>query len=212
MTATEARAAALGVLRFDRTQRLCHWANAALFLALIVTAIPLYFGSLFGVVLERHVVQLVHLWCGLALPVPVVVSLLGPWGEGMRRDLRRVSLWTRAEIRWVRTLGTAKYPLGKFNPGQKLNTVFVGATILIMLVTGVMLQWFRFFPVTWRTGATDVHDLFAFAAVAVIVGHVALALSHPAALGSMVRGRVSEAWARRHAPAWLDELDEMSRN
>ncbi len=194
------------VVRFELTQRVAHWANAALFTALIVTALPLYFGSLFGLVLERHVVEMVHLWCGLALPVPVVVSLLGPWGAAMRADLARVSRWTHAELEWLRRLGRSALRADKFNPGQKLNTVLVGATIVVLLATGAMLQWFSPFPVAWRAGATDVHDLFAFAITLLIVGHVALALAHPAALASMVRGRVSRAWARRVAPAWADEL------
>ena len=194
------------VLRFDATQRVAHWANALLFLALIVTAIPLYFGSLFGLVLERHVVEEVHLWCGLALPVPIVVSLLGPWGAQMRADLARVSRWSEAELEWLRRLGRSALRADKFNPGQKLNTVVVGATGLVLLATGAMLQWFSVFPVAWRAGATDVHDLFAFAITLVVVGHVVLALTHPPALVAMVRGRVGEAWARRHAPAWAEEL------
>ena len=201
--ATRGRAGEL--VRFELTQRVAHWANAALFTALIVTAIPLYFGSLFGLVLARHVLEMVHLWCGLALPVPVVVSLLGPWGAAMRADLARVSRWSQAELEWLRRLGRSALRADKFNPGQKLNTVLVGATILVLLATGAMLQWFSPFPVAWRAGATDVHDLFAFAVTLMIVGHVALALAHPPALAAMVRGRVSEAWARRYAPAWAEE-------
>ncbi len=200
-----ARGGRATIVRFDRTQRVAHWANALLFVALIVTAIPLYLGSLFGLVLERHVVEEVHLWCGLALPVPIVVSLLGPWGAAMRADLARVSRWSEAEVEWLRRLGRSHLRADKFNPGQKLNTVVVGATILVLLATGAMLQWFLAFPVTWRAGATDVHDLFAVAITLVIVGHVILALTHPSALAAMVRGRVSEAWARRYAPAWAEE-------
>ncbi len=194
------------VLRFSATQRVAHWVNALLFLVLIVTAIPLYFGSLFGLVLERHVVEMVHLWCGLALPVPLVVSMLGPWGAPMRADLARVSRWSHAEVEWLRRLGRSALRADKFNPGQKLNTLIVGATILVLLATGAMLQWFSPFPVAWRAGATDVHDLFALAITVVIVGHVILALTHPRALAAMVRGRVSAAWARRYAPGWADEL------
>jgi len=41
----------------------------------------------------------------------------------------------------------------------------------VMLATGAMLKWFRFFPVDWRTGATFVHDVFAFAIFVVVAGH-----------------------------------------
>ena len=199
------RAIAGRLLRFDRVQRGAHWANAVLFGVLITTALPLYFGSLAGVVLRRHVVAEIHLWAGIALPLPIIVSLLGPWGTRMRTDLRRMNLWTRDEIYWLRRRGRTSVPLDKFNPGQKLNAVFTAATILVMLASGSVMQWFRFFPVSWRTGATFVHDVFAFSVVLVVVAHISIALTHRDAMRSMVRGWVTESWASRHAARWLDE-------
>jgi formate dehydrogenase subunit gamma len=169
------------------------------------TAIPLYFGSFFGIVLPRHLIEMIHLWSGLALPIPLIVSLIGPWGRSMRRDVRRMNYWTREEIRWMRTLGRSDLRADKFNPGQKLNAIFVGASILVMLVTGSMLQWFRFFSVSWRSGATLVHDVFAFAIFFVVIGHVVMALTHRDALRSIFKGWVSRRWAERHAPRWLEE-------
>ena len=199
------------LVRFSATQRFTHWCVAALFGALMFTAIPLYFGSFFGVVFERHLIALIHLWCGLVLPIPVVGSLLGPWGEPMRRDLRRVNYWTRDELRSVRSIARRPLDADKFNPGQKLNAAFVGSSILVMLATGAMLQWFGLFPVSWREGATSVHDAFAYALFAVIIGHVVLALAHRDALRSMLSGTVSTKWARTHAPAWAREegLDDV---
>ena len=194
--------------RFDRVERTAHWLVAVLFGALMVTALALYFGSIFGVVLPRHTVAQIHLWCGLALPIPVIASLAGRWGRGMRADLRRVSAWTPEEVRSLTGRAPAHLDADKFNPGQKLNTIFIGASILIMLVTGSMLQWFRFFPVVLRTNATFVHDVFSLAIFVVVIGHVLMALTHPEALKSMVSGSISEGWAARHAPRWLREQTE----
>lgn len=198
------------LVRFDVVQRVAHWSNATLFGVLMFTAIPLYFGSFFGVVFPRHVVEQIHLWCGLCLPAPFVVSLLGPWGRGMRRDARRVNYWTRREIAWLVSFGRERLATDKFNPGQKLNALFVVAAIFIMLATGSILQWFRFFPVPWRTGATFVHDAFAYAIFAAVIGHVVMALTHPEALRSMVTGWVSKTWAARHAAAWSREAEDES--
>ncbi|MDE3007539.1 MAG: cytochrome b/b6 domain-containing protein [Acidobacteriota bacterium] len=200
------------VLRFDVAQRVTHWLNAALFSALIITAIPLFYGSLFGVIVPRHLDQEIHLWCGLALPLPLLVSLLGPWGATMRRDLRRVSYWTREELAWLRALGRRPLDADKFNPGQKFNTLFVGASTLVMLASGVILQWFRFFPVSWRGGATFVHDTLAYLVAAMIAGHVVMAFTHVDSLRSIVDGRVERAWAKKHAPAWARELDDATRD
>jgi formate dehydrogenase subunit gamma len=205
MTLTQATSETVRLLRFDRVQRCAHWVNAALFGVLMTTAIPLYFGSFFGLVWPRHLIAQIHLWTGVALPVPIIVSLLGPWGASMRRDVRRINMWTRQEMRWMKTLGETPLVADKFNPGQKLNAIFVGASIVIMLATGSMLQWFRFFPVPWREGATFVHDVMSFAIFVVVFGHIVMALTHRGSLRSIFTGWVSESWAAKHAPAWLTE-------
>lgn len=199
---------ALEVLRFDAVQRAAHWVTAAMFAVLMATAVPLYFGSFFGVAVARHPVQLIHLFTGLCLPLPLLASMVGPWGARTRADLRRFALWTRQEARWLRTFGRDPVEAGKFNPGQKANAVFTGASAVVLLFTGVVLQWFRFFPVPWRGGATYTHDVFAFAVAVVAVGHVAMALTHPGSLRSMLTGRVSREWVRRHASAWAAQADE----
>jgi formate dehydrogenase subunit gamma len=197
---------AVRVLRFDRVQRTAHWANAVLFGILMVTALPLYFGSLFGFVLPRHTVAEIHLWAGIALPLPIIVALVGPWGTQMRRDVRRINRWTRDEIYWLRRLGgTSRVTLDKFNPGQKLNAIFTAGSILVLLASGSVMQWFRFFPVSWRTGATFIHDVFAFAVFVVVFGHIVFALTHRDSMRSMIKGWVTETWATRHANNWLQE-------
>jgi formate dehydrogenase subunit gamma len=194
------------IVRFDRVQRAAHWANALLFGILMLTALPLYFGSLADVIGRRALVAEIHVWTGIALPVPLLISLLGPWGSRMRHDLRRINRWTKDEVVWLRALGRrAPRVVDKFNPGQKLNAIFIGASIVVMLATGSVLKWFSFFPVSWRTGATFVHDVLAFAIFVVVFGHIVFALVHPDSMRSMIKGWVSEVWAARHAPGWLRE-------
>lgn len=195
------------VLRFDGVQRAAHWANAALFGILILTALPLYFSSVERDVGRHVLVEEIHVWAGVALPVPIVVSLLGPWGRRMRRDVRRFNRWTPPEVRWLLSFGAARLEKDKFNPGQKLNAAFTASAILVMLGTGVIMKWFGIFPVSWRPGATFVHEVLAWVLVIVIAGHIVIALTHRDSLRSMLTGWVSLEWAQRHAPRWSrDEL------
>ncbi len=196
------------LIRFDRIERLAHWSLAVLFAVLMLTAIPLYVGSVAQLVGRRALLAEIHSWSGVALPVPLLVSLLGPWGRGLRRDVRRLNLWTPDERRWLRSVG--RYPVvepGKFNAGQKLNAAFTAGVIVAMLATGSVMHWYKPFPVNWRTGATFVHDVIAFAVFAVVIGHIGFALTHRDALRSMFRGWVTRRWARVHAPQWVKELD-----
>lgn len=174
----------------------------------MLTALPLYFGQIEDLVGRRALIEEVHLWAGLSLPVPLALSLAGPWGARLRADIRRFCWWTRAESRWLWSLGRRSLPRpDKFNPGQKLNALFVGGSIAVMLGSGFVLKWFRFFPIEWRTGATFVHDVLAWLIFIVVAGHIGFALTHRDALRSMVRGWVSRDWAERHAAGWLEEED-----
>ncbi len=194
------------MLRFDRAERAAHWGTASLFAVLMLTALPLYFVQVESFVGRRELMAQIHTWAGVALPFPLLISLAGPWGAMLRRDIRRVNLWTSGEVRWLRSLGRRNLPqTDKFNPGQKLNALFTAGAIVVMLATGSILKWYRFFPLDWRTGATFVHDVLALAIFVVVTGHVAFALTHRDALRSIVRGWITEGWARRHASGWLTE-------
>src|ERR1039458_1753357 len=167
------------MLRFDRVERAAHWATALLFGILMVTALPLYFVQVESIVGRRALIAEIHTWSGVALPIPLIISLAGPWGSLLRRDVRRFNLWTTAEIRWLWSLGRQRLlEPDKFNPGQKLNALFTAGAIVVMLGTGSILKWYRFFPLSWRTGATFVHDVLAAAVFIVVIGHIAFALTH----------------------------------
>jgi formate dehydrogenase subunit gamma len=204
------------LLRFDRVERTVHWVNASLFLVLIVTGAALYFTPLIALVGRRGLVEQVHLYAGLSLPLPLLLGVAGSWGRGLRRDVSRINGWTEADLQWLHGLvDTAsgrqqalRPRLGKFNAGQKLNAAFVAGGGLVMLGTGALLHWYVPFPLSWRAGATFVHNWLALAFVIVIVGHITIAIADREALRAMLGGRVSRAWAARHAPAWLDESTE----
>lgn len=202
------------LVRFDRVERLAHWLTALAFCILIATGAVLYVPSLAIAVGRRALVERVHVDTGLALPVPLIVALLGTWGKGLRADVRRFNRWAQADRLWlhlsIRRQRAGNLPVGKFNAGQKLNAAFSVGVMAVMLMTGCIMRWSYFWPLSWRSGATFVHDTVAIAFVVVVLGHIKMALSHPVALRSMFTGKVARSWAEHHAPLWLDELDRPS--
>ena len=202
-TTPPADAPAGRVMRFDGVERALHWVNAALFLALLFTASILYVGPLSAAFGRRELIRQIHVWCGLALPVPLLLAVAGRWGSALRADVRRLNRWDDDDRRWMRSFGRDPFvKLDKFNPGQKLNAAFTVGTMAVMLVTGSVMNWFHYFPVDWRTGATFVHDWLAVIAFVVVVGHIGTALADPDALRGMVRGWVPARWARDRRPRW----------
>jgi formate dehydrogenase subunit gamma len=197
--------------RFDGIERLAHWLTALFFLTLIATGAALYIPAVIGFVGRRGLVERVHVDVGLALPVPLIVSLAGSWGKGLRADIRRINRWIPSDRQWLRlTLHrqpTVDVPIGKFNAGQKLNAAITGGVMLVMLMTGSVMHWPYYWPLSWRTGATFMHDVVAILFVVVVIGHIGMAVAHPPALRSMITGKVSRAWAKRHAPLWVKDLE-----
>jgi formate dehydrogenase subunit gamma len=193
------------LLRFDRTQRIVHWCNAALFGTLMATGAVLYIGQLAALVGRRRLVEHIHLYAGLALPIPLLAGLVLRSGARLRADLRTLARWIPDDRLWWHRRTRARAQLGKFNPGQKLNASFVGAAIVVMLATGSIMYWFQFFSNDVRTGATFVHDWFAFLVWVTVLGHIAFALRDPDAFGAMRHGDVPTLWARREYPRWYAE-------
>ena len=94
-------------------------------------------------------------------------------GKALRADAKRINRWDQQDRRWLRTMGRdrAARP-SKFNAGQKLNAAFTAGSIPVMLATGSIMRWFGPFPLSWRTGATFVHDSMFLALAVVITGHI----------------------------------------
>ena len=203
---TDAPAPTDAVYRFDRAERLVHRTTATLMIVCIVTAAVLYNGSISVHVGHRHLVELIHVYCGFALPVPLILGLVS---YAYRADLRRLGRMTPADRRWLRSRtrrdGTIR--VGKFNAGQKLNAALSAGSILVLLGTGIVMYFIGLAPLTMRTGATFVHDWFALGLGLLVIGHVTFAVKDPEARRGMRTGRVSRAWAAGEHAAWLAEVD-----
>jgi formate dehydrogenase subunit gamma len=191
--------------RFGRAVRWVHGVTGALALVCIATAAVLYNGSLLVLVGHRPVVEAVHVWCGFALPVPIVAGLVA---RTYRADLRRLDRFTAHDWRWLRsrTRRDGRIPVGKFNAGQKLNGALSAGAIAVLLLTGTVMTATELAPLVWRTGATLMHDWFSLGLGLLVAGHVSYALRDPVAMRSLRTGTVPRRWARREHGAWADEF------
>jgi formate dehydrogenase subunit gamma len=116
-----------------------HQATAVLGLTCLATAAALYLEPIAELVGRRGLVVQIHVWSGLALPVPV---LLGLASRAVRSDYRLLNRWTRVDLEWLRRRDrrTAGLPVGKFNAGQKLNASLSAGGGLVLLGTGIVLE------------------------------------------------------------------------
>jgi len=190
------------VKRFSPVERLLHWVNAAGFFFLLVTGLILYLPSLSMLVSRRQTIQGIHFWGGVgwlgALAAVVVL--------GLRRLLttaRQLDSFDRDDLLWLRG---RKTPQGRFNAGQKVNAILTAAFTILFGVSGLLL-WFGEQDTRFRFASTVIlHDGLMYVSLVLLVGHLYLALIHPAtrhALRGMTLGDVDEEWAWRHHRKWV---------
>lgn len=191
------------VSRFDRVERMVHWATATLVGLCMATALALAFAPISAIVGRRSLVREVHVISGLLLLAPILVGFVGRWGTRLRADIRALDRFDTVDRRWLRSAGRDPFVKpGKFHPGQKLNAAASAAALVMLYATGIVLKWFGPFPLNVRQGSTFVHDWTAFLFTLLVLGHVVRALSDPDALRGMVTGRVDPSWAARKHPRW----------
>ena len=177
------------VIRFSRTERVFHWVNAVCFLWLLATGLVLYLPRLSELFGRRPLMKGMHLWGGVAWVVALaLVALLG--------DRRRLAATTRE-------LETLEHD--RFNPGQKVNAILSAAFFVLFVASGALL-WYGERNTRFRWASTvTLHDALLYGSLILLVGHLYLAVIHPAtrhSLRGMTRGTVDEDWARRHHPGW----------
>ena len=193
------------VARFGLGSRWVHGLTAALMISCILTAAVLYNGSIAVLVGHRYVVEQVHVFSGLALPVPLVVGLVS---RSYRDDTRRLNRFTSRDWAWLRsrTRRDGTIEVGKFNAGQKLNASLSAGSIGALLLSGSVMYVTGLTPLAWRSGATFVHDWFALGLGLLVVGHLVMVTKDPHALTGIRTGRVPLRWARREHAAWAREV------
>jgi formate dehydrogenase subunit gamma len=190
------------VRRFSRTERAVHWVHASAFFALLGSGLVLYLPSLAAAIGRRPLVKDVHLLTALAWVLALVAVLALGDRRRLRATARELDVFDSDDRRWL--LGRPA-PQGRFNAGQKLNAALTAAFAVLLAVSGVLL-WLGERDTRLRFDSTIVlHDVVAYLSVALLAGHLYLAVIHPTtrhALRGITVGTVREDWAREHHRKW----------
>jgi len=192
------------VRRFTPAERWVHRTTAALMGVCVVTAACLYLPELAELVGRRELVVRVHEWSGLLLPLPF---LLGLASRAFRADIGVLNRFGHHDRQWLsaalrRDKSPESRPAGKFNAGQKVYAAWIAGATLVMLGTGLMMWFTHLTPLTWRTGATFVHDWLALTIGVVLAGHIGMAIADPESRRGLRTGSVSREWAKREHRLW----------
>ena len=194
------------VRRFTRSELAAHWVVALSVLAMIATGLAL------GVNIAHDAVFPVHVGSVFALAAGLAVVMAAGDRRALRstaRELRSLGADDRRWLAWAPHAalrrGGDPPPIGRFNAGQKANAILV--TLFLLTVTGSGLYlWARVHGIVASSNVDGaVHNLSAIAVIALVCGHLYMAVLNPGtrrALGGIVTGRVDAEWAAHHHPAW----------
>jgi len=191
------------IRRFSKSERAIHWVNALGFFFVLATGLILYLPGLSIVVGRRQFIQDAHFYGGVGWVASLlVVAVLGD-RRGLLRTARELDVFQREDVNWLTRRRPREQP--RFNAGQKINAALTAAFMVLFLVSGLLL-WFGEQDTRLRFASTVIlHDGLLYASLALLLGHLYLALIHPTtrhALRGMVLGDVREDWARKHHARW----------
>ena len=204
MTLSSEPEALVRLVRFTIAERWTHRTLGILMGALLLTAAMLYIPDISAAVGNRPLIRNVHVISGFLLPLPLIIASFF-WA--FRQDVGILNRFTPNDWAWLksRKRRSGEIPVGKFNAGQKLNSAFTLGAIIVMLGTGLLMYFNRFFADDLRTGATFVHDWLTILVAVVAAGHIWMAYSDATARRGMRIGSVPVEWAEREHGQWATE-------
>jgi formate dehydrogenase subunit gamma len=194
--------------RFSFAERASHWLSAACFLYAAITGLALWspglywLAALFG---GGEAIRGGHPWGGLLFFTALGV-MFARWAGQMRLD-KDDRAWLAKSHLYAQNIETGMPDPGRFNAGQKMLFWTQSASAVLLLISGVVLWFPESAPRALRLTAVLVHPAAAALSLGGIIVHIYMStLAVPGALQAMIRGRVSEAWARSHHGRWYRGL------
>ena len=155
---------------------------------------------------RRPLVQDIHFYSGLGwIAVLVLIVLLGD-RRGLLRTAREIDGFDRDDLRWL--AGDGRRRRAASTPARRSTRRSRPRLTLLFLCSGVLL-WLGERNTRFRFASTVIlHDGLMYISLGLLVGHLYLAVIHPAtrhALRGITVGTVDEEWATRHHPKWKPE-------
>jgi len=208
------------ILRYNFRERMVHWFAGLSYSYLLLTGLAFWSPWCFWIAVilgGGPVSRMLHPWAGLVFTASVVY-MLGIWNTDMKI--------TDTDRKWTQTIGAYVRneeeemlpehaerawqqwaPVERFNLGQKYLfwTMFWGGIVLFL--SGVVLWFPERCPEALRLAAVMVHPLAFLITLAGFIIHVYMGTAVVrGGFTSIIRGEVTENWARHHHRLWLERI------
>lgn len=199
--------------RYSKQVRILHWVTAITWTILFITGLILFVPAFSGAA-EGSITTLLHHWAAIIVCVWAgVFFVLNP--KGSMEGIKFAFKWGKDDIGWAKA-AVGYYFFGKedkmppqdhMNTGQKMWWVLVLGAGALMVITGIILMFFKTSGAFMWAGTFHALGMVVLLAMALV--HVYLSVFHPKMRGifwSMVNGNVSADYAKSHHKKWYDEI------
>lgn len=199
------------VLRYEFNERLNHWVAAGSFIYLMLTGLAFWSPWLFWLASAlggAELTRMLHPWVGLVFFVSVCY-MYALWSSQMKHDPVDTEWWKSLHY-YIRNEDDKMPPAGRYNAGQKLLfwSFFLGG--IVLLASGLVLWFTESIPWAWRWVrylSVVLHAGTALLMIGNLMIHVYMGVfAERGAFGSVIRGDVSLAFAKRYHPGWYQEI------
>lgn len=196
------------ILRFTKTERFTHWVHGFSFVILLFTGLGMlssFFQPAMDIFGGVQVTRNIHRVMAVVLVLGIVAALFTKDGRHVRQWVKDCFKFTLDDYKHainfpVEFFGGHKPfpPQGKFNGGEKLNSLITIFGTIFIGLSGFALWFKASLPVGLIQWAYPVHAGFALLMTALLIAHMYLGLLHPdsnqAFLG-MINGYVPAKFA-----------------
>jgi formate dehydrogenase subunit gamma len=193
--------------RYPLRDRLVHAVAGLSYVYLLLTGLAFWTPALYWIAIVLgggYLSRLLHPWIGLVFAAAVVVM-----GAVWHRDMRVTDVdrtWRRAMRAYIRNEDVSVPGAGRFNYGQKMLFWVMAAGGVVLLASGLVMWFVASIPaevLALRAVATLLHAIAALVTIGAFIVHVYMGVAVvPGGLSAIVRGTVTEDWARHHHPLW----------
>lgn len=194
------------VPRYNGWERFTHWSLALGFILATLSGLAMFYQAFWwmSALLGGGVTsRLIHPWAGLLMCVAFLPMALWYWRDNLLRDYDWA--WMKKIVTVFTNRGEGVPEIDKYNAGQKLLFWSICASLLGLLVSGIVL-WF---DTDWGIAPVIVqlsgllHALCGFVLFMGMIVHIYSAtLWIRGSMRAMVRGYVKPHWAQHHHPLW----------
>jgi len=199
------------ILRYTLNERLNHWVAAASYIYLLLTGLAFYSPWLFwiaAVLGGAAVSRMLHPWAGLIF-FGAVLYMYKVWASQMRGTDTDKQWWNSVR-HYIRNEDDKMPAAGRYNAGQKLLFWGFFWCGILLLLSGIVLWFSEYLP--WslrflRYISVLVHPAAALLTIGLFLIHIYMSVfAERGAFGSVIRGDVSQAFAKRYHPGWYKEI------